>query len=171
MGRHKVALRREYEVLKRGQTGAQERGRRLETLVYGLLEAEALRPRRNTRPPGEEIDISFTDGHRQFLLEARWREQVSVADVFAFRGKIEGKLAGTIGIFLYVGAEFSRGAIQALTWGKEINTLLVNEQDLDNALSPAHSFRKVIELKLRHAACYGECHLPYMTLLRSWEDR
>ncbi|WP_257462098.1 hypothetical protein [Archangium lipolyticum] len=154
--------------MKKGRMGAQERGRRLEGIVYELLETESLRPRRNTRPPGEEIDISFTDGQRHFLLEARWRERVSMADVFAFRGKLEGKLVGTLGIFLYIGAEFSKGAIQALTWGKEINTLLFSEDDLDDALSPAHSFRKVLELKLRHAAGYGECHVPYMTLLDGW---
>jgi len=168
MGRRKAALRREYERLKRGQTGPQERGRRLEALVYELLESESLRPRRNTRPSGEEIDLSFTDGHRHFLLEARWRERVSVADVFAFRGKLEGKLAGTLGVFLYIGAEFSMSAIRALTWGKEINTLLFSERDLVDALSPGYSFREVLDLKLRHAACFGECHIPYMTLLESW---
>lgn len=171
MGRGKAALRREYAALKRGQTEAHERGRRLEGLVYELLESESLHPRRNTRPPGEEIDISFTDGHRHFLLEARWRERVSVGDVFAFRGKLEGKLTGTLGVFLYIGAEFSKGAIRALTWGKEINTVLFNEQDMADALSPAHSFREVLDLKLRHAASFGECHIPYMTLLESWRPR
>ncbi|WPB76541.1 hypothetical protein KYC5002_47090 [Archangium violaceum] len=168
MGRGKAALRREYEALKKGGMEAHARGRRLEGLVYELLESESLHPRRNTRPPGEEIDISFTDGYRHFLLEARWRERVSVGDVFAFRGKLEGKLAGTLGVFLYIGAEFSKAAIQALTWGKEINTVLVNEQDMVDALSPTHSFREVLDLKLRHAAHFGECHIPYMTLLESW---
>ncbi|HEX5753163.1 MAG TPA: hypothetical protein VFZ09_43585 [Archangium sp.] len=152
MGRGKAALRREYEALKRGGTEAHTRGRRLEGLVYELLESESLHPRRNLRPPGEEIDISFTDGHRHFLLEAR-------------------KLTGTLGVFLYIGAEFSKAAIQALTWGKEINTVLVNEQDMSDALSPVHSFREVLDLKLRHAARFGECHIPYMALLESWRRR
>jgi hypothetical protein len=45
---------------------------------------------------------------------------LSVGDVFAFRGKLEGKLAGTLGVFLYLGAELSQGALQALTWGKVV---------------------------------------------------
>ncbi|PTL84624.1 hypothetical protein [Vitiosangium sp. GDMCC 1.1324] len=164
MRRRKVELRREYEVLKRGRLEAQERGWRLEALIYELLESESLRPRRNTRPPGEEIDISFTDGYRHFLLEARWMERVSVGDVFAFRGKLEGKLAGTLGVFLYLGAEFSKGAIQAMTWGKGINTLLFSEHDLDDALLRAHSFREVLEVKLWHAASYGQCHATYRSI-------
>ncbi|WP_309889816.1 hypothetical protein [Archangium sp.] len=168
MGRRKVALRREYEGLKRGQTGPQERGRRLEVLVYELLGSESLRPRRNTRLPGEEIDLSFTDGHRHFLLEARWRKRVSVADVFAFRGKLEGKLAGTLGVFLYLGAELSPGALHALTWGKGINIVLFKEHDLDDALSPGHSFREVLELKLLHAARYGRCHETYRNIREIW---
>ncbi|MFE8604658.1 PDDEXK family nuclease [Archangium violaceum] len=168
MGRGKAALRREYEALKNGGMVAQERGRRLEGLVYELLESESLHPRRNTRPPGEEIDISFTDGYRHFLLEARWRARVSVGDVFAFRGKLEGKLAGTLGVFLYLGAEFSKGAIQAMTWGKGINTLLFSEHDLDDALSPEHSFREVLELKLRYAVSYGQCHTTYRVIRDYW---
>jgi hypothetical protein len=168
MGRRKVALRREFEGLKRDRTGPQERGRRLEALVYALLESESLRPRRNTRLPGEEIDLSFTDGHRHFLLEARWRKRVSVADVFAFRGKLEGKLTGTLGVFLYLGAELSPGAIHALTWGRGINTVLFREHDLDDALSPGHSFREVLELKLLHAARYGRCHETYRNIREVW---
>ncbi|KFA91236.1 hypothetical protein [Archangium violaceum] len=168
MGRGKAALRREYEALKKGGMEAQERGRRLEGLVYELLESESLHPRRNTRPPGEEIDLSFTDGYRHFLLEARWRSRVSVGDVFAFRGKLEGKLAGTLGVFLYLGAEFSKGAIQAMTWGKGINTLLFSEHDLDDALSPEHSFREVLELKLRYAVSYGQCHATYRSIRDLW---
>jgi hypothetical protein len=171
MGRRKVELRRQYEALKRGRTEAHERGRRLETLLYELLESEALRPRRNARPAGEEIDLAFTDGHRNFLLEARWRARVSVGDVFAFRGKLEGKLAGTLGVFLYLGAELSQGALQALTWGKQINTVLFGEQDFEAAMSAAHSFRAVLDLKLRHAACFGECHQPYEALLDMWRRR
>jgi hypothetical protein len=168
MGRRKVALRREYEGLKRDRTGPQERGRRLEALIYALLESESLRPRRNTRLPGEEIDLSFTDGHRHFLLEARWRKRVSVADVFAFRGKLEGKLAGTLGVFLYLGAELSQGALQALTWGKGINIVLFGEMDFEDALSPERSFREVLDLKLRYAAGVGQCHTPYRSIRALW---
>lgn len=166
-----MELRRQYEALKRGRTEAQERGRRLEALIYELLESESLSPRRNARPAGEEIDIAFSMGQQHFLLEARWRERVSVGDVFAFRGKLEGKLAGTLGIFLYMGAELSQGALQALTWGKQVNIVLFNEQDFDAAMSAAHSFRAVLDLKLRHAACFGECHQPYEALLDIWGRR
>lgn len=171
MGRRKVTLRRQYERLKQGGLEAQERGRLLERLIHELLDAESLYPRRNTRLPGEEIDISFTDGHRHFLLEARWRSRVSVAEVFAFRGKLEGKLAGTLGVFVSLGAEFSQGALQALTWGKGINTVLFSAQDLEDVLSPGHSFREVLSLKLRHAASYGQCHMSYRSIRDCWGSR
>jgi hypothetical protein len=42
---------------------------------------------------------------------------------------------------------------------------------LDDALSPTHSFREVLELKLRHAASYGQCHVTYRLIREFWGTR
>jgi hypothetical protein len=164
--RSKAAIRRTYFALKRmGPQEAQRRGYRLEDVVFDLLAHEALEPVRHVSPPGEELDFYFTDGVRHFLMEARWRKKVTAADVFAFRGKLEGKLLGTLGIFLSVDAPFSTGAVQAVTWGKQVNTLLFDGVDLEYALSPAHSFRSVLDVKIRRAVQYGDISYEYEAFL------
>jgi hypothetical protein len=170
-GVSKKGLLREYKELMAleqqesvGQRLLQQRGRQLEDLLYRLLQLEGLRPRRAVRPGGEEIDLCFTHGHRHFLLEARWRKRVVAADIFAFRGKLEGKLAGTLGIFLNVGSRLSKEAMQAITWGKQLNCLIFDGGDLWHALQPRGSFKQVLDMKLELAASEGAIYFAYKAL-------
>src|SRR5688500_9312943 len=74
-----------------------QRGRALEGLICQILEAERLEPRLRFRPKGEEIDGSFVFGGRVYLLEAKWTTRpVAASELYAFRGKVDGKLVGTI---------------------------------------------------------------------------
>jgi hypothetical protein len=84
----------------------------------------------------------------------------------SWKASSQGRWASSV-----IWARFSDGAIRALTWGKELNTVLFDEQDLEAALSPAHSFRRILDMKLRHAACYGECHRSYGALQDIWGAR
>lgn len=136
----------------------QERGLRLEGILYRLLELEGLRPRQAVRTYGEEIDLSFTHGHRHFLLEARWRKRSVAADIFAFRGKLEGKLTGTLGVFVNAGSALSDDAVLAVTWGREINCLIFDGNDVWCALQPDCSFRQVLDAKLEAAASQGSIY-------------
>jgi hypothetical protein len=173
----KTELLRRYEELRAldmrrvTQQELQRRGQALEQLLFDLLEAEGLSPGKWIRRPGEEVDLSFTDGHRYFLVEAKWRKRVVVADIFAFRGKIEGRLIGTLGIFLDVADALSEEALNALTWGREINCVIFSGEDLRYALQPGHSFRGILEAKLRCAASYGEPNFPYKSFLDLQEIR
>lgn len=138
----------------------QDRGRAFEGIIQAVLCRDGLKPRTNFRPEGEEVDGSFFLHQRTFLLEAKWRKDPRPAsDLYAFRGKVDGKLVGTIGVFISMSG-YSSEAIDALKYGKEINLILFNEQDFRLVCSGKISFVGAMERKLRYAAEEGQPFLP-----------
>ena len=145
----------------------QQRGYELEQLVLLLAELEGLAPQPSYRGPGEQIDGAFVVEHRAVLFEARWQDQkATAADIFAFQGKLRGKLVGTLGLFVSI-AGFAKDAPKAIIWGKEINVLLADESDVELALSAPHSLRDVVAVKMRYAAHLGEVYWPF----KRWLDQ
>jgi hypothetical protein len=89
------------------------------------------------------------------LVETKWQQEpVPASTVYAFRAKVDGKLIGTMGVFIAING-FSDDAPEALRRGKEINVLLFDGEDLEYALTARYSFSDVLRAKLRHAAQYG----------------
>jgi hypothetical protein len=137
------------------------RGRALEGLIFRILEAERLEPRLRFRPKGEEIDGSFVFGGRVYLLEAKWTAHpVPASELYAFRGKVDGKLAGTIGVFISIG-DYSDDAVDALVVGKTVNLILFDRADFEAALNPEIGFTRVLQTKLRGAAESGSPFIPF----------
>lgn len=133
----------------------QQRGRALEDLVTRSLNAAGLFPRSRYRPIGEEIDGSFVFGNRAFLFEAKWRrEPLPASDLYAFKGKIDGKLVGTIGVVISMSG-FAGDAVDALIAGKAINLILFDREDFRLTLVPWGGFEQVLSDKLRAAAELG----------------
>jgi len=132
-----------------------ERGYRFEKWLNKLLASEELAPRTGYRVKGEQIDGSFRLGHEYFLLEAKWHtEPLTADDVYAFQGKVAGKLSGTKGVFISVSG-FTGPTADALVKGKALNVLLFDENDIQNSLCPQCSFIQVLHAKLRAAAEEG----------------
>jgi len=124
-----------------------------------MLNAEELEPRLRVRPSGEEIDGSFHFGDRTYLLEAKWHgSQIPASYIYAFKGKVDGKLSGTIGIFLSM-SDYSKEAVDALTAGKGLNVLLFDRSDIEGCIE--HGFRRVLRAKLRAAAEQGVVLFPF----------
>lgn len=138
----------------------QQRGFRLEALLRDALHAEGLQPRLPFRPVGEQIDGSFVLDGRVILFEAKWTAgTVPASDLYAFQGKVQGKLAGTVGLFISMSG-FSENAADALLRGKELSVLLVTDDDLTVAFSHG-SFSAMVRHKLRAAAEEGVALAPY----------
>ena len=173
-GRYKRLLRHRWERLNQEPTGLdqeallrwkQERGYELEGLLIALFALERLAPLRPYRTNGEQIDGLFEWQGRYFLLEAKWHESPSPAsEIFAFRGKLEGKLNGTMGVFVSVNG-FSPDAPNALIWGKEINVILFDGEDVIFSLDDRYSFSQVLQVKLRRAAQRGEVYYTFERFL------
>ncbi|HYO74303.1 MAG TPA: hypothetical protein VEU33_50340 [Archangium sp.] len=139
----------------------QKRGYDLEKLILALCALEQLQPEAPFRPRGEQVDGMFMLDGRAFLLEARWQAEKSPAsDIFAFQGKLRGKLAGTLGIFVSTGG-FAPDAASAVVWGKEINVIFFDKEDIELALEPKHHLTEITRLKLRRAAQRGEVYYSY----------
>lgn len=166
---YKGQLRRKWGELQtshshrgpRPKAWKQKRGYSLEKLVLALCALEHLSPEAPYRPKGEQLDGMFVLDGRAFLLETKWQdEEASASDIFAFQGKLRGKLAGTLGVFVSVGG-FATDAARAVAWGKEINVLFFDKEDIELSLAPQHQLAEITRIKLRRAAQRGDVYYTY----------
>ena len=100
----KEQLRAEWDrLLKLEAIGPAQRGFALETLLLGIAAADGIEHGAAYRTRGEQVDGLLELDGRYLLLEAKWvADPVTAADVYSFRAKVEGKLTGTIGVFVAV---------------------------------------------------------------------
>ena len=142
------------------------RGYALENLMVELARLEKLDARPSYRGKGEQIDGFFRVDHRDFLLEAKWQDSrvTTASDVYAFQGKLRGKLRGTIGLFVSIGRFASKAPI-AITSGKEIDVLLADRSDVLLALDSGHTFHEMVRVKMRAAAQLGDVYYTYQRWL------
>lgn len=139
----------------------QQRGRTFERVLTQLLSRENMEPRASMRPGGEEIDGSFAIGDRFFLLEAKWHATpIPASALYAFKGKVDGKLIGTIGTFFSM-SDYSAEAVDALLYGKELNLILFGQEDLLLIEDEKITMREAMRVKLRYAVDYGQ---PFFAL-------
>ena len=158
-------IRQEYEVLVRLPADAEaaakrRRGFAFERLLNKLFLFDKLEPRTGFRPAGEQIDGSFYLDGRIYLLEAKWHaEPLPASTLYQFKGKVDGKLAGTIGIFISMSG-YADDAVDALILGKALNIVLLDWRDMDAAIVRGSGFKNVLKLKLRKAAEEGAIYYP-----------
>ncbi|MDO3679733.1 TOPRIM nucleotidyl transferase/hydrolase domain-containing protein [Paenibacillus ehimensis] len=136
------------------------RGFDFERMLNKLFTLEQLEPRTGYRPSGEQIDGSIYLDGRTYLLEAKWHADPQPAStLYQFKGKVEGKLAGTIGIFISMSG-YAEDAVDALVLGKALNIILFDRRDLDAAICRGIGFKNVLKFKLRKAAEEGAIYFP-----------
>lgn len=163
-------LRIEYERLRTraaGRLTPQARGQQFEVFLRALL--DGMDPRIRIRPDGEEIDGSFAHRDRYLLLEAKWRrDPVPASAIYAFKGKVDGKLAGTLGVFVSMSG-YSRDAVDALRVGKALNVILFTAHDIESAIEDG--FAAVLDFKLRAAAETGDLMVEYERVIAKPHDK
>jgi hypothetical protein len=136
------------------------RGYAFERLLKDLFTLDDLEPRGGYKPAGEQIDGSIYLDGRVYLLEAKWHaEPLPASTLYQFKGKVDGKLAGTIGIFISMSG-YAEGAIDALAFGKGLNVILLDGKDIEAAILREFGIKKLLKLKLRQAAEEGVIYLP-----------
>ncbi len=135
-----------------------KRGQEFEVFLHNLLAFSNLEPRTRYRPVGEEIDGSFELSGRVYLLEAKWHlDPLPASAIYAFKGKVDGKLAGTLGVFVSISG-YSEDAVEALTLGKILNVILADRDDVVAALAADSGIGGVLKAKLRAAAEEGSVY-------------
>lgn len=132
-----------------------KRGYAFEQILKSCLDFEGLDPRASYKADGEQIDGSFFLDGSVFLLEAKWhKDELPASAIYQFKGKVDGKLVGTIGVFISMSG-YSKDAVDALTLGKSLNVILFGKEDIDAAIIGGSNFRSVLKSKLRIAAEEG----------------
>ncbi|GIZ13065.1 hypothetical protein NCCP436_24810 [Pseudomonas sp. NCCP-436] len=143
----------------------QKRGRAFERILNAMLSKEEMEPRTSMRPSGEEVDGSFAIGEDFYLLEAKWHASpIPASSLYSFKGKVDGKLIGTIGVFFSM-SDYSTDAVDALLNGKELNLILFGHNDLLLIEDGKITLREAMRVKRRYAASYGQPFYPLETYL------
>ncbi len=133
----------------------QQRGYSLELFLTDLFSFFDLAPRGAFKIKGEQIDGAFTHEGTDYLLEAKWRNELSSnADLYTFAGKIDGKLKNTLGVFISMSG-YSKDALESNSHVNK-SMILVDGQDLMMVLENRVSLSDMIRIKRRHAAETGE---------------
>jgi len=136
-----------------------ERGYQLEKILEFVL--QDLEPQAAYKPKGEQVDGSFFWNGQTFLLEAKWHaKKLPASDIYAFKGKVDGKFHTTSGIFLSCSG-YSDDAVDALRYGKVVNVLLFDQTDLDVIIENNIPFIDVLKYKLRSAGDSGDPYVRY----------
>lgn len=80
----------------------QKRGYQLEKFLYELFSLYDLEPKGSFKNYGEQIDGAFTFQGSDFLLEAKWKQQVNMGDIAAFCHKVESKFKSAVGLLVTI---------------------------------------------------------------------
>lgn len=148
-----------------GLADRRKAGLAFEGLLNRLFELFNLAPQQPFRVEGEQIDGSFVLDHEVYLLEAKWTiEHIDQKELYAFRGKIEGKSSFTRGLFISV-AGFTAPAQRAITQGKTPNFVMMDGAHLFRVLHGQLDLEDLLRRLARHLAERGEPYFPVQHLV------
>lgn len=135
-----------------------KRGYALESLLNDLFSLCELNPSSSFKVIGEQIDGAFELNYDHYLLEARWRkEPVCAEDIYGLKGKVEGKLDGTRGVFVSIYG-FSSECPEGIVQGKRPNVILMDGRDLTYVLEGRISLTELLSKKVEEAARRGNIY-------------
>lgn len=156
---HQKIVSLKSDLLNLNGMPAQQRGYAFETFLNRLFDLSGMMPRPSFRNRGEQIDGSFILSDETYLLEAKWRSQLTEArELRDFEGKLIEKAAWARGLFVsYCG--FSESALENFGRGKR--TICLDGLDLHEILDRQIPFDRAINLKVRRAAEDG---LPFTSI-------
>ena len=143
---------------------AQQRGYRLEELFFDLLqfsEFEYSKPYRTT--DGEQIDGHFKYEKFDYLVEAKWTEEITKQkDLSVFDGKIRGKAQSTRGLFLSANG-FHENAVSKFS-GDAPRIILMTGDDLAIVLRGQVSFFDAMKAKVDAIVRYGNINFAIRSI-------
>jgi hypothetical protein len=156
-----VALRLDALPVSSSSSAKRRRGKQFESVLHDMFLSAGMEPRTSFRPSGEEIDGSFIYRGWPMLLEAKWTKKPIPASVlYQFRGKLDGKLVGTVGMFVSMGG-YSKDAVDALVAGRSVNLILFDGEDMRKIAEPGCiQIDQAIGRKIRLAAELGTPFAP-----------
>lgn len=153
-------LRRTFAEMAASRDNPQLRGYGLEELIGDLCDVHEIAYRPPYRTASEQIDGSLQFGGFDYLLETRWRiSYPELADLSAFKAKVERKLESTRGLFFSI-AGYRTEVVMDFMRGGGSNVVLLDGQDLMLILEGHISFTDALQLKIEKAAQEGVIYFP-----------
>ncbi|NOI54725.1 restriction endonuclease [Vibrio crassostreae] len=132
------------------------RGYEFENYLFDAFEADGISVKKPFKCPGEQIDGGIYFDGAWYLIEAKWHsKKLPVSDVYSFKGKVDGKLSGTKGLFISWSG-YSNECSDALSLGKDLNVILFDSSDIE--VADKVGWKKVITDKLMFASLYGQVY-------------
>ena len=142
----------------------QQRGYSLEKVLKGLFELFELDPKASFRITGEQIDGAFSFEGTDYLLEAKWQQElVAAKELDGMAGKLSRKLENTLGLFLSING-FSEDAVKAHSSGRRL-VILMDGSDLMAVLEGRIDLVQLLLRKRREAAETGNIYLRIHEIL------
>jgi hypothetical protein len=158
-----AAMLSEFQVLH-VMTDRQAAGLKLEKLLERLFDEFGLQPEGPFRVVGEQIDGAFRHENEDYLLEARWRRELTEPkDLYAFERKVQGKSRFTRGLFLSVNG-FSTDAVPALVKGNAGVFVMMDGAHLVRVLEGHVDLPDLLTRLMRHLNTRGQPYLPVNSL-------
>lgn len=153
------------ELLKTKETKTTKigRGQDFEKLINDIFEDEGILLQRSYHTndnKAEQIDGAIELLNRITLFEVKWVESnLAASELYAFIGKIENKLVGTLGLFISK-EELTDNFINAITKGRKRTVLLLHGQDIDLLFAGGFSLKKYLEYCIRRYSYDNIIHYP-----------
>ena len=158
------AVQQELESLKKeffdlvSAENPQQRGFSLEKILKSLFNLFDLDPKASFRLIGEQIDGAFSFEGTDYLLEAKWQQDlVAAKDLDGMAGKLSRKLENTLGLLLSING-FSEDAVKAHSSGRRL-VILMDGSDLMAVLEGRIDLVQLLLRKRRKAAETGNIYL------------
>ena len=136
----------------------QARGRLFERFLQELFNRQSVKMGDAFNINGEQIDGTFKFDGENYIVEAKWQDSsTSTGDLYKFAHKVDGKMHGR-GMFISVNG-FSNEGIRAIVVGKQIQTILMDGEDLSSVLDGRITLEKLLDYKVRAAQTRGEVYV------------
>lgn len=151
-----------YELLS--TVDPHKRGYQLEALLRDLFALFDLDPKASFKFTGEQIDGAFTFQSTDFLLEAKWQQDlVNAADLDSLAGKLTRKLDNTLGLYLSING-YSDDGVRQHSSGRRL-MILMDGSDLMAVLEARIDLIQLLLRKRKHAAQSGNIYLRIHEIL------
>jgi len=125
----------------------QDRGYRLEQILYDLFLLFELNPKSAFRRKGEQIDGAFSLDGDHYLLEAKWQERkVNLTDLRDLDGAVDTSLDNTLGLFISING-FGEVALDGYLQGSRPRIICMDGADITYVLEGRIDFCDLLRRK------------------------
>jgi hypothetical protein len=150
------------EAYEKNANLGQERGLQFEKLVRAVFKAWGMLVRgayHTGDNRSEQIDGVLQFENRYALLEVKWEKaNLAASELFSFLGKVEGKFAGTIGVFVSRN-ELTTNFLTALRAGRRQSIIVIHGRDVDDLFDPGFDLPGYLAAHVLNVCMDNLCHL------------